>query len=276
MPLPPAPDRASPPHGTPPSGPRGIWETWSNRRLLLWTVLLIFADFTLQGLFFQLTNRLYSSVAAGSLVAVLLPCFLLARIRGGNLASEFDLGRVPWSVLGWAALAAVGSLLPASLLAQLSVQIHPPPESWVQLFEQHMPQQTTGIALALFAVMVAGPVAEELLFRGLIYRLARRLWGSSAAAVLSALAFGLLHGEPWYLFGLVGLGLLLAYIYEMTGSLTPGVITHSVYNGLSFVLLLENQDLATSASGVNEFDVLLVVGSLLLLAFACTHLARGR
>jgi membrane protease YdiL (CAAX protease family) len=276
MPLPPAPDQATPPPGAPPPGPRGIWETWSNRRLLLWTILLMFADFTLQGLFFQLTNRLFSSVAAGSLVAVLLPCFLLARARGGSLASEFDLGGVPWSVLGWAALAAVGSLLPASLLAQLSVQIHPVPESWVQLFAEHMPQRGSDIALALFAVMVAGPVAEELLFRGLLYRLARRVWGTSAAAVLSALAFGLLHGEPWYLFGLVALGLLLAYIYEMTGSLTPGVLTHAVYNGLSFALLLENRDLATSASGVNEFDVLLVVGSLLLLAFACTHLARGR
>ena len=79
---------------------------------------------------------------------------------------------------------------------------------------------------------------------GLLYRLARRTWGASSAAVVSALAFGLLHGEPWYLFGLVGLGLLLAYVYEMTGSLTPGIVLHGVYNGASFFLLLQDANLA--------------------------------
>ena len=59
--------------------------------------------------------------------------------------------------------------------------------------------------LAFGAVVVVGPLAEEIIFRGLIHRVFSRTWGPWPAIIASALVFGLVHGEPWYLLGLVGM-----------------------------------------------------------------------
>ncbi|MDO9170893.1 MAG: CPBP family glutamic-type intramembrane protease, partial [bacterium] len=47
------------------------------------------------------------------------------------------------------------------------------------------------------------------------------------------------HGEPWYLFGLLALGLLLVAVYELTGSLWSAVIVHAVHNAVALALLVE-------------------------------------
>jgi len=85
-------------------------------------------------------------------------------------------------------------------------------------------------------------VAEELLFRGLIYRTARDRWGFWRAVVLTSLFFGVVHFEPWSLFGLVGLGALLCLLYERTGSLLAPMATHAVHNAVSFGLMLHWRD----------------------------------
>ena len=54
-----------------------------------------------------------------------------------------------------------------------------------------------------------------------------------------ALIFGLVHIEPWFLFGLVGLGLLLAYVYDRTRSLVACIVLHAVHNGVSLALMFQ-------------------------------------
>ena len=279
---PPPPAEPDPGAPLPPSAsappPRGIWESWGHGRLLLWGLFLLASNFVIQVTAFQLLDDLFLAVAAGSLLGVLLPCHLLARTVNGSLASEFRLDATRPSRLVWAGLVALGGLIPTSLLADLSIRIHPVPQDWFDFYTEQLPQTPLAIVLAGITVVLIAPVAEEILFRGIIHRLAGRIWGSSAAAILSALAFALLHGEPWYLLALFGLGLLLSYIYEATGSLTPCCVTHGVHNGISFYLLLHEEDLATGGSGdtgVQSMDIWLMGGSLLLLVFACGRLARS-
>lgn len=81
-------------------------------------------------------------------------------------------------------------------------------------------------------VMVGGlmPFAEELLFRGLFYRWLRERWGVSAAVVISALLFSLLHGIPWLVPALAVVGAVLAWVYEKSGSLWVAVLVHGLFN----------------------------------------------
>jgi len=272
---PPEPVTPTPPSAPDPEPTRGLWETWSRGRILFWAVLLLAADFLLQLLVFQLGFGLFLSVALGSLLAILLPCYLAARSLGGNLASEFHLGRSSRAHLIWATIVAVAGLLPTSILAGLSSRLHPVSEEWLEFNLDHLPQEPAEIVVAAIAVTIVAPLAEELLFRGIVHRLVRRLWGAGPATIISGLVFGLLHYEPWYLFGLIGLGFLLSYIYEATRSLTPCVVTHGVYNGISFYLLLHDHEYASGGGGVDDIDIWLIGGSILVLVFACTQLARS-
>lgn len=88
-------------------------------------------------------------------------------------------------------------------------------------------------ALTLLVAGLAVPFGEELLFRGVLYTWLRR-WGVAVAMVGSALIFGLNHGINVVLPATVVLGLLLAFVYERSGSIWPAVVGHVLYNLLVF------------------------------------------
>lgn len=80
------------------------------------------------------------------------------------------------------------------------------------------------------------PVLEELLFRGIGYRLLARWFPWQAAMVLSALLFGLYHGnliQGGYAFVM---GLLLAYMYRVFQSFAAPVVFHGAANLAVFLL----------------------------------------
>jgi membrane protease YdiL (CAAX protease family) len=80
------------------------------------------------------------------------------------------------------------------------------------------------------------PLAEELLFRGLIFRWLRQRLDFWPAAVISGSAFGLAHVrfDQMVIAGL--LGLPLAWLYERSRSLAPAILMHQTYNSLVLML----------------------------------------
>jgi membrane protease YdiL (CAAX protease family) len=84
------------------------------------------------------------------------------------------------------------------------------------------------ISLLVMSVLIA-PVAEEYLFRGLLYRALDREWGGWRAALGSAAFFAVYH--PFLAWLPVGmLGLVNAVLFKKTGRLAPAVAVHMVYN----------------------------------------------
>ena len=81
----------------------------------------------------------------------------------------------------------------------------------------------------VLAAGVGAPLAEECLFRGLLYGALRRSpLGAIGAAVVTAVMWALLH-TSYSVYGLVAItliGLYLAYVRERTGTLlTPMSVT---------------------------------------------------
>ena len=86
----------------------------------------------------------------------------------------------------------------------------------------------------LFLVILA-PLLEELVFRRQIID-RTRCYGEKTAALLSAVAFGLIHQNLFQFFYAFSLGLVFAYIYLRTGRLRYTVILHSIINFMGSVL----------------------------------------
>ena len=98
-----------------------------------------------------------------------------------------------------------------------------------------------GPIIAGFLIVALAPLSEEIFFRGFMYGgLRRRLpvWG---AAAISGLVFGLLHYTGPDSIGVVPqlavLGVLLAWLYERTGSLWPPIMLHVVNNGIALAIV---------------------------------------
>jgi len=92
----------------------------------------------------------------------------------------------------------------------------------------------TGMFLA---TTVFAPVAEEMALRGVLYGWLRQHVPAVAAGLVSATAFALLHGVPLLIPGTFLVGLTLAWVYEKSGSLLPGILLHGCFNAISTVLV---------------------------------------
>ena len=96
------------------------------------------------------------------------------------------------------------------------------------------------VAAGVLIVGVA-PLSEEVFFRGLLFRGLRRGVPFALAAAISAGIWGLFHytgPDAWgVVLQLAVFGVVLAWLYERTGSLWPPIVLHVFNNALAFAIL---------------------------------------
>ncbi len=243
----------------------GLWETWSRGRLLVLALLLLSGNFAFQMAIYALDQGLFAPVLAGAVGGVILPLLVLGRRWRWQPARDWGLDRPRPLVAAAAVLMALGALAPSSLLSWLSERMHPVDNDWIAQYAQNLPSTPGQLAVAIVAVVVAAPLAEELVFRGLIHRIFSRTWGPWPAIAISSLVFGVAHGQAWYLLGLIGIGVLLAFLWEATGSLTACCLAHAVHNGVSLGLMVARGPAGLEPVAPTAADVVLAAGSLVLL-----------
>ncbi len=115
----------------------------------------------------------------------------------------------------------------------------PPPQP---VFEAFMEEERSRVLLFLtIFVSVLGPLVEEIFFRGFMYSAIKKRMGVLAAAFLSAAVFSLLHANIVGFLPIMALGVLLAYLYETTGSLVASMTVHILHNSaiICFVFFIK-------------------------------------
>ncbi len=90
----------------------------------------------------------------------------------------------------------------------------------------------SGLFFGVLLIGIATPVAEEVLFRGVIYAWMRTRWRMTTALLLNGALFGVIHLQyPSPYLVLVGLlGIAFAFAYEKTGSLWVPSLMHAGHN----------------------------------------------
>ncbi len=90
--------------------------------------------------------------------------------------------------------------------------------------------------LASLAVMAAlAPLAEELMFRGLLYGWLEGRWNSGVAWIVSSLAFAAAHFELAHIVLVFPLGLLFGWLRRRTDSLVPSICAHVANNAFAVI-----------------------------------------
>lgn len=92
----------------------------------------------------------------------------------------------------------------------------------------------SGVGILLYGIV--SPLAEETLFRGLLYNRMKQYFSKVWAMILSALFFGIYHGNLVQgLYGFI-LGMVMVWLYEMYGKWYVPVIFHGIVNISSWLL----------------------------------------
>lgn len=95
--------------------------------------------------------------------------------------------------------------------------------------------------MIVLAAVVGAPIAEEFLFRGMLYGVLRTSpLGMTMAAVITAVLWASVHAQYslYGVFGIALIGLYLAWVREKTGSLVAPIVCHAVYNGCVLAVML--------------------------------------
>lgn len=127
-----------------------------------------------------------------------------------------------WSLLVMGVVGSVGVTC-LSAMAQ-AVLIDP------EYLQTAQSMYSAGFLIQLFTFGIAIPVAEEFMFRGVLYQRYRESRGFYYSAVWSALFFSITHTNTVQMIYTFLLGILLCYIYEKFGSLKAPVTLHIVLN----------------------------------------------
>ena len=147
-------------------------------------------------------------------------------------------GQPFWRSLGWTFpfAAVVLSFLAGPLLAitlGLLGNLLRTPETPLP-FQQMLQNRPTVVAFAIF-VVILGPLAEELAFRGFLMPLLVRSFGPATGIIATGFLFGSLHGPEyewhWQQAVLISVaGMVFGWVRYRSGSTAAAVAMHSTYN----------------------------------------------
>jgi membrane protease YdiL (CAAX protease family) len=231
-----------PPELLPPPPPREPFWGYNDLLIFLGAVpVALLSGWLLVKAFFTVF-RIHPSAEA---IELLSEQFLGYLFLFGTLALLFRLwyGRPFWRSLGWLPMRLPFSLIIVAgmgtglLVALGAGLIHVPdtPNPMTDL----MKGRAALIAMGIFGV-TAGPIAEELVFRGFLQPLLVRSFGVVPGILLTAIPFGLLHfqeyGNSWaHVILICFAGAMFGAMRQLTGSTKACALMHASYNALFFI-----------------------------------------
>ena len=171
--------------------------------------------------------------AAASLATVILTGILFAKDRklekkaGVILPEKARAGRY-WmlAVFGFA-----GSLAATCLMTMMQAAFYD------SLYQQTSAETySSPFVTQIICLGFVIPLAEEFMFRGVLYKRYRERQNFWYSAIGSSILFSLMHVSMTQMFYTFLLGLMLAYVYEKFGSFCAPLILHILMNTVSLVL----------------------------------------
>ena len=200
-----------------------------NNRYFLYFIILVTAA--------QLwVGRKLPRWSAGELITY-LACFGLGVLmlkRDGTPLTEvlpYHVGLKPGTALLIVAL--TFTLAPLSCaLSELGARFG---GDMIELVEQYMDRSGVSFVETLFMAALLPAVFEEMYFRGFFYAGFRRARGARCAVLMTSVLFGFFHMNLQQIAYASVLGVFIALLRELTGSMWAGMLIHFVNNAWSCV-----------------------------------------
>ncbi len=186
--------------------------------------------------------------------------------RWGTGGLGHDIGLRPqWSDLGWGPVVWLAALAAQVVAAAVVVALGLPISSNTEAINEASIDRTYVVSLVITAV-IAAPIVEEMVFRGVVLRGLRSRLPAVLAVAVQGLLFGAAHVDPVHGAGNVGLVMVLSGVGIAFGiaahllrRIGPSIVAHALFNAAVLVVVLTGvadrlQDVSSAREGVGVVD----------------------
>ena len=205
-------------------------------------------------------NNLQIAQVISQIVGFLLPAVVYAMLVKEKPLNYLGFKNIPdWSLLGIVAMFTVIPFLsmvtdwndsivfPESMRA-IEEQLRGIQEKSEEIIKMFIGQGSLFSSLVIIAALAA--ISEELLFRSVIQKALIKLFKNAHVAIIvTALVFSAFHGDFFGFFPRFILGMMLGYMFWMSGSIFPSMLMHFVNNATIVMLYYLN------TRGFSDIDV---------------------
>ncbi len=147
-------------------------------------------------------------------------------------------GRYEWRVPNFKL--EVGKVNPTAILisllsiVSLSVLCEPLISMLPESYMDGMYESMDGGLWSLATLLLAAPILEEYLFRGILQRNLVKYLGRFGGILLASLIFGAVHIVPQQVIMAFLSGMVIGLLYEMLGSISSVIFVHILNNGIAY------------------------------------------
>lgn len=145
--------------------------------------------------------------------------------------------------------------------SERSVRVDGLVQEYMEMAEAFAP--TIGYAWLILGIVILAPVAEELLFRGIIQGELRKAMPEGVAIIVQALLFAVFHMQIIQVTYVIIPGILLGLVYAWTKTLWVPIIMHVAFNFLGSVVpsLVEGDEVLSAIVFYSQL-AFIVIGAL--------------
>lgn len=208
--------------------------------LVVCSMLLIF------GVGFGLSVWVRTKYANPDLKAVVLSAELLLLFpeiifllwKRISFKQTFRLRPVGWPVLAASVLLTIGLIPISDAIDRILQNWLVMPASMEELIKESFRfNNAFYFWLAFLSATVFAGIFEEMLFRGFFQKVWETYFSPAWAIAVSAVLFAVVHLNPWWLFQILLLGILLGYIAFKSDSVIPTIFIHVLNNAIAVIFL---------------------------------------
>ncbi|MEK4461921.1 type II CAAX endopeptidase family protein [Paenibacillus sp. FSL E2-0177] len=218
---------------------RWTWREFIALLALEFVFVIFVIKYAVQSMYEQwLGNTLYSGTLTGLTIAIvlLLGLYFIALRPKKMPWAEVGVKRFSvkdwWRIALWTLILIVFSVVTLYLTSFLGNSVD---NSKTESLKQNVTLFT--IIIGIVSAGIVSPFYEEIFYRGFVYRWLRTRVSMSWAIVISSLIFTLAHFPTMNAMPVNFIsGVVLAWTYERTGSVVPGMIVHGVFNTIAVLL----------------------------------------
>jgi len=253
---------------------RDLFVAVNNYFLLFFCVSCVLSSMFIQSLFMTV-GQYRMGIGVSSLFGIVLPVALLLRKFPGGFTGQIRLYKPRTHRLILVMVATCAAVVLVDQVYVINQHFTPVPEEYADQIRELKPQNALQLVVTVLGLCLLVPVAEEMVFRGMIQRIFSRNMGPVLGVLLAGAIFGAVHLSAHLLISITCFGLFLGFLFESTGNLVYPMVAHAIFNTVALVQLTTDGSVESGNLPVYLRDVWMVVIALVIFIFLVRKIHQG-